>query len=442
MRLYIQGKDHGQIILNLVKNGPLVWPTVKQEDGTVRLKTYEELSDREKLQADYDLNDTNDVLQGLHSISTLSSIITKFPKTYRTELSYLCKAHHCKGKNVSTDDLEAYDSNCDDISSAKAVLMANLSSFDSDVLSEVVQIVLWYLDSGCSKHMTENLSQLTIFVNKFLGIVKFGKDQIAKIMCYGHHQIKNVTISRVYYVEGLRHNLFYVGQFYDSNLEVAFRKQTCFVQNIEGVDLLTGSRDRRLSHLNFGTINKLAKQVLVRGLPKLKFEKDHSCSICLLGKSKKHSHKPKSEDTNQQKLYLLHMDLCGPMHVESINGKKYSLVIVDDYSQRIMETIHVDFDELATIASEQSSLEPALNEMTPRTLSSGLMPLPPSSTSFVPPTRNDWDALLQSLFDDYFCPPLCVDHPVPEVAALEPTVSTGTPFSTSVNQDAPSPSTS
>nr|GFC35832.1 retrovirus-related Pol polyprotein from transposon TNT 1-94 [Tanacetum cinerariifolium] len=70
-----------------------------------------------------------------------------------------------------------------------------------------------------------------------------------------------------------------------------------------------------------------------RGLPKLKFEKDHLCSACAMGKSTKKSHNPKSEDTNQEKLYLLHIDLCGPMHVESVNGKKYILVIVDDYSR-------------------------------------------------------------------------------------------------------------
>ncbi|GJR92841.1 retrovirus-related pol polyprotein from transposon TNT 1-94 [Tanacetum coccineum] len=72
---------------------------------------------------------------------------------------------------------------------------------------------------------------------------------------------------------------------------------------------------------------------LVRGLPKLKFEKDHLCSACALGKSSKKPHKPKSEDTNQEKLYLLHMDLCGPMRVASVSGKKYILVIVDDYSR-------------------------------------------------------------------------------------------------------------
>ncbi|GKB33228.1 retrovirus-related pol polyprotein from transposon TNT 1-94 [Tanacetum coccineum] len=87
---------------------------------------------------------------------------------------------------------------------------------------------------------------------------------------------------------------------------------------------------QKISHLNFGAINHLAGHGFMRGIPKLKFEKDHLCSACAMGKSKKKPHKPKSEDTNQEKLYLLHMDLCGPMCVASINGKKYILVIVDD----------------------------------------------------------------------------------------------------------------
>nr|GEU83454.1 ribonuclease H-like domain-containing protein [Tanacetum cinerariifolium] len=90
---------------------------------------------------------------------------------------------------------------------------------------------------------------------------------------------------------------------------------------------------RRLSHLNFGTINELSKEGLVRGLLKLKYEKDYLCSACSLGESKKHTHKPKSEYVIQEKLYLLHMDLCGQMRIESINGNKYILVIFDDYSQ-------------------------------------------------------------------------------------------------------------
>nr|GFA93812.1 retrovirus-related Pol polyprotein from transposon TNT 1-94 [Tanacetum cinerariifolium] len=155
------------------------------------------------------------------------------------------------------------------------------------------------------------------------------------------------------------------GQFCDSDLEVAFHQHTCLIRNLDRVDLLTGSRGNnlytlslqdmmvsspicllsktsktkswlwhhRLSHLNFGAINHLARHGLVRGLLKLKFEKNHLCSACAMGKSTKKIHKPKSKDTNQEKLYLLHMDPCGPMRVESINGKKYILVIVDDYSR-------------------------------------------------------------------------------------------------------------
>nr|GEY57342.1 integrase, catalytic region, zinc finger, CCHC-type, peptidase aspartic, catalytic [Tanacetum cinerariifolium] len=117
---------------------------------------------------------------------------------------------------------------------------------------QVVQIVLWYLESGCSKHMTGDRSQLTNFVNKFLGTVKFSNDHVAKIIGYGNYKIKNVTISRVYFVEGLGHNLFSVGQFCDSDLEVAFRQHTCFIRHLEGVDLLTGSRGNNLYTLSLG----------------------------------------------------------------------------------------------------------------------------------------------------------------------------------------------
>ncbi|GKB94966.1 retrovirus-related pol polyprotein from transposon TNT 1-94, partial [Tanacetum coccineum] len=217
----------------------------------------------------------------------------------------------------------------------------------------------------CSKHMTGNRSKLKNFVEKFIGTVRFGNDHVGAIMGYGDYMINDNVISRVYCVEGLGHNLFSVGQFCDSDLEVAFRKHSCFVRNMDGVDLLKGCRStnlytisvdemlrsspicllskaskskswlwhRRLNHLNFGTINDLARKDLVRGLPRLKYEKDHLCSACQLGKSKKFSHKPKSENTNMEVLHTLHMDLCGPMRVQSINGKKYILVIVDDYSR-------------------------------------------------------------------------------------------------------------
>ncbi|GKD34611.1 hypothetical protein Tco_1250120, partial [Tanacetum coccineum] len=80
--------------------------------------------------------------------------------------------------------------------------------------------------------------------------VKFRNDHVAKILGYGDYQIRNVTISRVYYVEGLGHNLFSVRQFCDSNLEVAFRQHTRFIRNLEGVELLTGSRGNNLYTLS------------------------------------------------------------------------------------------------------------------------------------------------------------------------------------------------
>ncbi|GJR49984.1 hypothetical protein Tco_1400505 [Tanacetum coccineum] len=136
---------------------------------------------------------------------------------------------------------------------------------------KVVQIVLWYLDSGYSKHMSGDRSQLTNFVNKFLGTIKFENDYVAKILGYGDYQIGNVTISRVYYVEGLGHSLFSVGQFCDSNLEVAFRQHTCFIRNLEGVDLLSGSRGNNLYTLSLGDMTASSPICLLSKASKTKF---------------------------------------------------------------------------------------------------------------------------------------------------------------------------
>nr|GEW65432.1 hypothetical protein [Tanacetum cinerariifolium] len=191
----------------------------------------------------------------------------------------------------------------------------------------LIEIILFIVDSGCSKHMMGNIKLLTNFMEKFLGMVKFGNDQIAPILGYGDLVQGAVTIKRVYYVEGLNHNLFSVGQLCDADLEVAFWKSTCYIRDLKGNDLLIGSRGtnlysitlqdtsspnliclmakatsshawlwhRCLSHLNFVTINLLSKNDIVIGLPMLKFIKDHLCSSSI------------------------------------INGKKYVLLIVDDY---------------------------------------------------------------------------------------------------------------
>nr|GFA97629.1 retrovirus-related Pol polyprotein from transposon TNT 1-94 [Tanacetum cinerariifolium] len=209
------------------------------------------------------------------------------------------------------------------------------------------------------------LKLLINFVWKFMGTVRFGNDHVAAILGFGDFQWGNILITRVYFVEGLGHNLFSVGQFCDSDLEVVFRRNDCFVRNLEGVELLQGYRSinlytinlhemasallicfmarasstkswlwhQRLSHLNFDTINDLARNDLVIGLPKFKYHKEHLCPSCEQGKSKKASHPPKPVPNSRQRLHLLHMDLCVPMRIASINGKWYVLVIVDDYSR-------------------------------------------------------------------------------------------------------------
>nr|GEZ27656.1 integrase, catalytic region, zinc finger, CCHC-type, peptidase aspartic, catalytic [Tanacetum cinerariifolium] len=103
-----------------------------------------------------------------------------------------------------------------------------------NVKSNLVEIILFIVDSGCSKHMTGNLKLLINFVEKFLGTVKFRNDQIALILGYEDLVQGDVMIKSVYYVEGLNHNLFSVGQFYDADLEVAFRKSTCYICDLKG----------------------------------------------------------------------------------------------------------------------------------------------------------------------------------------------------------------
>nr|GFA23977.1 integrase, catalytic region, zinc finger, CCHC-type, peptidase aspartic, catalytic [Tanacetum cinerariifolium] len=136
----------------------------------------------------------------------------------------------------------------------------------------VIQICLWCIDSGFSKHMTGNLKLLINFVWKFMGTVRFRIDHVAAILGFGDLQWGNILITRVYFIEGL-------------------------------------------------------------GLPKFKYNKKHLCPSCEQRKSKRATHPPKPVPNSRQRLHLLHMDLCGPMRIASINGKRYVLVIVDDYSR-------------------------------------------------------------------------------------------------------------
>nr|GFC07786.1 retrovirus-related Pol polyprotein from transposon TNT 1-94 [Tanacetum cinerariifolium] len=210
-------------------------------------------------------------------------------------------------------------------------------------------------DNACTSNAME--PKIKWFPNSTSLLDRLFKFVYAAIMGFGDLPWGNILISRVYFVEGLGHNLFSVGQSCDSDLEVAFRRNACFVRNLEGVDLLKGDRStnlytinlhemasalpiclmarafstkswlwhQHLSHLNFNTINDLFSC-----LPKFKYHKEHLCLSCEQGKSKRASHPQKPILNSRQRLHLLHMDLCGPMRIASINRKWYVLVIVDD----------------------------------------------------------------------------------------------------------------
>ncbi|GJT33301.1 hypothetical protein Tco_0923720 [Tanacetum coccineum] len=126
--------------------------------------------------------------------------------------------------------------------------------------NKVFQTVLWIVDSGCLKHMTRNLKLLRNFVEKFMSTVRFGNDNFAAITGHKDYVKGNLTICHIYYVEGLGHNLFSVGQFCDGDLEVAFRSNTCFIRNLEGKDLVTGSRKSNLYTIS---ISEMAASSLV-----------------------------------------------------------------------------------------------------------------------------------------------------------------------------------
>ncbi|GJW67723.1 retrovirus-related pol polyprotein from transposon TNT 1-94 [Tanacetum coccineum] len=168
----------------------------------------------------------------------------------------------------------------------------------------------------------------------------------------------------------------------------------------------------------------------LRGLPKLKFEKDHLCSACAIGKSKKQTHKPKSEDTNQEKLYLLHMNLCGPMRVASVNGKKYILIIVDDYSRFIWVKFLASKDEAPNFIIKFLKMIQVRLYVTIWNIRTD------NGTEFVNQTlRSYYESVV---FDEFFSPPASFVSTVPVVEAPAPVESTGTPSSTLVDQDAPS----
>nr|GEU71812.1 integrase, catalytic region, zinc finger, CCHC-type, peptidase aspartic, catalytic [Tanacetum cinerariifolium] len=315
-------------------------------------------------------------------------------------------------------------------------------------------------DNACTSNLVEpTIKRLPIAIFSLAG--NSNMFMVRRLELFQAHDQKSKA-SHQFRVEvyGNCHNLFSVGQFCDLDLEVAFRRNACFVRNLKGVDLLKGDHStnlytinlhemdsaspiclmacatftkswlwhQRLSHLNFDNINDL-----VSGLPKFKYHKEHLCPSCEQGKSKRASHSPKPVPNSRQRLHLLHIDLCGPMRIASINRKR---------TKKIMETINVSFDELSAMAFEQCSSKPGLQSMTSGQISSGLdLTYAPSTITTQQPTEGELDLLFEAMYDDYIGgQPSATARTV--LAAQEPQVHQTSTASTSIADTTPTPTNS
>ncbi|KAH9770099.1 Integrase catalytic domain-containing protein [Citrus sinensis] len=223
----------------------------------------------------------------------------------------------------------------------------------------------WYLDSGCSRHMTRNYAWFSSFTKiENGGDVSFGDYSKGKILGIGNvGKVSSTLIENVCLVENLKHNLISISQLCDKGYKVIFDKFSCVIKNsCDGKTLFVGNRcgnvyiidiecastvdkyfsalhddswlwHRRLGHASMDLISKILKNDLVKGLPKIGFQKDNICEACQFGKQIKTSFKNKNHISTSKPLELLHIDLFGQSRYASLNGKYYAFVIVDDYSR-------------------------------------------------------------------------------------------------------------
>nr|GEX92500.1 integrase, catalytic region, zinc finger, CCHC-type, peptidase aspartic, catalytic [Tanacetum cinerariifolium] len=229
------------------------------------------------------------------------------------------------------------------------------------------------------------------FVKKFIETVRFENDHFGAIMGYGDYVIGDSVISRVYYVEGLGHNLYSVRQFCDSDMEVAFRKHSCYIRDMDGVELI----------------------------------KEAVATACYT--------------QNQSFIHTRH----NKTPYELVHAKKPDLTFFHVFDALCYPTN--DSEDLGKLQSTAdiglfAGTGPTPTFMTPKHISLGLVPNPVPAAPYVPPTNKDLEILFQPMFVEYLEPPR-VERPVyPALAVPVPVNTVGTPSSTTIDQDAPSPS--
>nr|GEW28699.1 hypothetical protein [Tanacetum cinerariifolium] len=249
-----------------------------------------------------------------------------------------------ESENQSENDCLEDEKECDKVENSKVISPGMFKLSMSQSVSPI-SMLKTSCDSNnverCSKHMTGNRALLTNFVEKFLGTVRFGNNDFAVIVGCGDVVIRLMTIKKVYYI---RLPVSSLNLYTIALNEVASNSSTCLLA--KAYSSQSWLWHQRLSHLNFATINNLVKNNLVQGLPKMKFKKDHLCSAFKQGKIHRKHHKSKMTFASNKPLYLLHMDLCGPMRVEILETSKKDLEdlfhnFYDEYfdASKIMESL-------------------------------------------------------------------------------------------------------
>ncbi|XP_062118940.1 uncharacterized protein LOC133832644 [Humulus lupulus] len=259
--------------------------------------------------------------------------------------------------------------------SVALVAHTSLSTFQEDQ---------WYFDSGCSRHLTGNRNVLVNYKGGKEGAVTFGDGNKGQIFGKGDLVLNGVApLTEVLYVKGLKANLISISQLCDNDFTVNFSKTHCFVVT-NGCSVLTDDRTSdncyalsnqvvcnrsfldkpdlwhyRLGHLNFRDLKRIVKLQAVRGIPEMKVTRDRLCGPCQLGKQTKASHPPVNMLLTSRVLELIHMDLMGPMQNESLSGKRFVMVLVDDYSsdhgKEFENTVFSDFCDQLGIKHEFSA---------------------------------------------------------------------------------------
>nr|GEW89720.1 reverse transcriptase domain-containing protein [Tanacetum cinerariifolium] len=317
---------------------------------------------------------------------------------------------------------------------------------DSNGLSSigVIQICLWCVDSCCSKHMIGNLKLLINFVWKFMGTVRFENDHVAVILGFGDLQWGNILITMVYFVKGLGHNLFSIGQFFDSDLEVAFRRNACFVTNLKGVDFLKGDRSTNLYTINLHEMASASQICLMARAYSTKVVERRNQTLV--------------EAARTMLIFLVHryayglrrLLLCVSLKaapsftVVSTKHHTSLLTIENQISHFFMYLVLSVIPRMIvkTLGSLVQKFKLRLQSMTSRQISSGIDLTYASSTiTTQQPTEGELDLLFEAMYDDYIGgQPSATGSTAPP--AQEPQVRQTSMASTSIADTAPIPTNS